>query len=207
MSVSTQPDFGTNFSGIFLVSYGLLYNWYAITDVKNIAATGWGVPTKANYDTLIAYLGGTSVAGTAMQSTSGFDLLLSGARTQAGAFVGLGLYIILGVSDNIFGLVTNGVLVSTSASTSGEQSFKAGLYHRLIKDTTTLTDGETGTYTGNDGRVYRTICIGTQEWLAENLAETKYRNGDTIPEVTNNSTWAALSTGALCVFNNDWSYI
>jgi uncharacterized protein (TIGR02145 family) len=74
---------------------------------------------------------------------------------------------------------------------------------RLVKDTTTLSDGETGTYTGNDGKVYRTICIGTQEWLADNLAETKYRNNDSIPEVTDNTAWAGLSTGARCSYDND----
>ena len=73
---------------------------------------------------------------------------------------------------------------------------------RLIKDSTTLSHGQTGTYTGNDGRVYQTICIGTQEWLSENLMETKYRNGDAIPEVTDNTAWAALATGARCAYNN-----
>ena len=78
---------------------------------------------------------------------------------------------------------------------------------RLIKDSTTLTHGQTGTYTGNDGKVYRTICIGTQEWLADNLCETLYRDGSPIPEVTDNATWAALTTGALCAYNNDWNNV
>ena len=73
---------------------------------------------------------------------------------------------------------------------------------RLVKNYTSLSDGETGTYTGNDGKIYRTICIGTQEWLADNLVETKYRNGDLIPEVTDNSTWAGLSDGARCSYDN-----
>lgn len=83
--------------------------------------------------------------------------------------------------------------------------FAQGCSLRPIKDSTTLTHGQTGTYTGNDGRIYRTICIGTQEWLADNLAETKYRNGNAIPIVTDNATWAALVTGAMCYYNNDIS--
>ena len=81
----------------------------------------------------------------------------------------------------------------------------AGAAVRLIKSVTSLSDGETGTYTGNDGKVYRTICIGTQEWLADNLCETLYRDGSPIPEVTDAATWAALTTGARCSYDNDES--
>ena len=77
----------------------------------------------------------------------------------------------------------------------------------LIKDSNTLTDGEGGSYTRNDGKVYRTICIGTQEWLADNLAETKFRNGDDIPEVTDNGAWAALETAGMCAYDNDWGNV
>ena len=37
----------------------------------------------------------------------------------------------------------------------------------------------------------------------KNLKVTKYRNGDSIPEVTYNSTWAGLTTGAWCYYDND----
>ena len=78
---------------------------------------------------------------------------------------------------------------------------------RLIKDFTSLSDGETGQYIGNDGKIYDTICIGTQEWVSRNLAETKYRNGDSIPEITNDIEWLATSEGALCAYNNDWNFV
>ena len=84
---------------------------------------------------------------------------------------------------------------------------KTGKSIRPIKDSTTLSHGQTGIYIGNDGKVYPTICIGTQECLAENLAETKYRNGDLIPEITDNATWAGLTTGALCAYENDHNNI
>jgi len=61
----------------------------------------------------------------------------------------------------------------------------------------------TGTVTDIDGNVYQTIIIGNQEWMMENLKVTRYRNGDQIPEVTDNGTWAGLSTGAWCNYNND----
>lgn len=47
---------------------------------------------------------------------------------------------------------------------------------RLIKDDSV----DTGAITGNDGKVYPTVKIGDQVWMAANLMETKYRNGDLI---------------------------
>ena len=59
------------------------------------------------------------------------------------------------------------------------------------------------TVTDLDGNAYEVVKIGTQEWLVGNLKTTKYRNGDSIPEVTVKADWFALTTGAWCYFNND----
>jgi uncharacterized protein (TIGR02145 family) len=59
-----------------------------------------------------------------------------------------------------------------------------------------------GTMTDQDGNIYKTITIGTQIWMAENLHVTSYRNGDPIPFVTNSTAWIALTTGAYCNYAN-----
>ncbi len=59
-----------------------------------------------------------------------------------------------------------------------------------------------GTITDIDGNVYKTITIGTQTWMAENLKVTKYRNGDTIPNLKVDSDWSNTTKGACCDFNN-----
>jgi hypothetical protein len=61
---------------------------------------------------------------------------------------------------------------------------------------------ETAVMTGNDGKTYKTVKIGIQWWLAENLKETQYRDGTAIPNVKGASQWADLSTGARCAYNN-----
>jgi len=61
----------------------------------------------------------------------------------------------------------------------------------------------TGTVTDREGNVYKTVIIGTQVWMAENLKTTKYQNGDPIPQVLENTAWGALKTGACCWYNND----
>src|SRR5665648_943598 len=63
-----------------------------------------------------------------------------------------------------------------------------------------------GTVTDIDGNVYKTVTIGTQVWMAENLKTTKYRNGDPIPNITDATAWTNLTTGAYCNNNNDANY-
>lgn len=59
-----------------------------------------------------------------------------------------------------------------------------------------------GTLTDQEGNIYKTINIGNQTWMAENLRTTIYRNGEAIPRVKGNSEWSYLSTGAFCNFNS-----
>lgn len=47
------------------------------------------------------------------------------------------------------------------------------------------------------------VTIGTQIWSSKNLDVRTYRNGDTIPQVTNATQWANLTSGAWCWYNND----
>jgi uncharacterized protein (TIGR02145 family) len=215
----------------FSVSYGLLYNWYAATDTRNIAADMWRMPTKADWEVLGIYLGCTfswpdyfdipNTAGGALKepgltywsysnvganNSTGFNGRGSSYRLQEGAFsLEVGTTGQFWESSNSYWHYD---LDNSSANLRNALGGpRYGISIRLIKDTTTLTHGQTGTYVGNDGKVYRTICIGTQEWLADNLCETSYRNGDPIPEVTDNAAWEALTTGAMCAYNNDWNNV
>jgi uncharacterized protein (TIGR02145 family) len=217
------------------VKYGYEYNYPAVTDVRNIANTGWHMSSSADWSTLLGFLGtydaihdrwdnallkicetGTTYwqsPNTATNSAK-FNSRGTGWRTD-GYFFGdvtdmegtLAVFMTSTIKDtsNIYRIT-----MSMNTPPYVYRNYTAnynGLSVRLVKDSTILTDGQSGTYTGNDGKVYRTICIGTQEWLADNLAETKYRTGDTIPTVTDSSVWNALSTGAKCAYNNDESNV
>ena len=56
-----------------------------------------------------------------------------------------------------------------------------------------------------DGNVYHTVIIGSQVWLVENFKATHYRNGDAIPNVTDDVEWSNLTTGAYCNYDNNTS--
>jgi uncharacterized protein (TIGR02145 family) len=62
-----------------------------------------------------------------------------------------------------------------------------------------------GSVSDIDGNVYKTIQIGSQVWMAENLKTTRYNDGSQIPNITGNSVWVGLTTGAYRWYNNDAS--
>lgn len=64
---------------------------------------------------------------------------------------------------------------------------------------------ETGTVTDIDGNTYKTVKIGFQWWMAENLRVNHFRNGAIIPEIRDNSTWINQKTSAWCNYENDAS--
>jgi uncharacterized protein (TIGR02145 family) len=87
--------------------YGRLYNWYAVTDTRNLAPTGWHVPTDSEWQILIDYLGGDAVAGGKMKEVgtshwfdpntgatneSGFSAVPAGERNVNGLYGNMGIY-------------------------------------------------------------------------------------------------------------------
>jgi uncharacterized protein (TIGR02145 family) len=61
------------------------------------------------------------------------------------------------------------------------------------------------TVTDIDGNEYNTVTIGTQVWMAQNLATTKYNDSTSIPKVTDSKEWNIISTPAFCWYGNDSS--
>ena len=221
------------------VNYGFLYNWYATSNAVTgtyLSNTGWRVPSYTDFETLLDALGAggnyvtNTIGNSAKESgtthwdndngvnTSGFTAVGSGNRSAFGG---------------TFGGQKKSCEMWTSSTYSGSQKINAGLTNsgtafvcnlsagsyerhgkavRLVKESTTLSHGQTGTYTGNDGKIYPTICIGTQEWIAVNLAETKYRDGTWINGYNggvytsfSNTEWGNLTAGSVCAYDDDES--
>ena len=54
-----------------------------------------------------------------------------------------------------------------------------------------------------DGAPYQSIVYGIQEWTVENACPITYRDGTPIPQVTDDTDWFTLTTGAWSYYNND----
>lgn len=54
-----------------------------------------------------------------------------------------------------------------------------------------------------DGNIYKTVTIGDQVWMAENLKTTKFNDGTSISLVTSNKTWSEQFKPGYCWYNNN----
>jgi len=64
------------------------------------------------------------------------------------------------------------------------------------------TSGYGPNITDAENNTYKTVFIGTQQWMAENLKVSKYSDGTTIPNITDNTQWQNNTTGAWAYHNN-----
>ena len=122
------------------INYGLLYNWYAASDT-GIAPKGFHVAADSDWNKLIAYLGGDSIAGSKMRDldttfwyspniayndTAGFAALPCGYRAFDTAVVNAFQY---------YGLNYKGYWWSTTSLSNGYASAwhisgdSLGIYH------------------------------------------------------------------------------
>jgi uncharacterized protein (TIGR02145 family) len=97
------------------------------------------------------------------------------------------------------GTITSGVWSGTAVAVAkgGTGLTAAGTNGQV------LTSTNAGTLTWTTPVFLPTVVIGTQQWMEKNLDVMTYRNGDVIPQVTDATEWAGLTTGAWCYYNND----
>ncbi len=94
-----------NDSTSYAATYGRLYNWYAVNDIRGLAPNGWHVLTDTEWSVLTTCLGGDT-AGSRMKemsgglwldpiaaadNSSGFTGLPGGMRSDNGTFSRMGL--------------------------------------------------------------------------------------------------------------------
>jgi uncharacterized protein (TIGR02145 family) len=97
----------------------------------------------------------------------------------------------------------------------GEMGIRPGKneFRKVLKEPVFYASGvfrvsanKTNILTDIDGNKYKTIKIGTQIWMKENLKVSKYRNGDPIPTNLSDTAWYAATTGAYANSENNADY-
>jgi len=136
---------------------------------------------------IISYTGGNGGAhnGQRVKSTGVYGLT---ATLQAGTFA------------NGNGNLT--YTITGRPATRGTASFALNIGGMTCTVTRAVTQYGSD-ITDIEGNSYKTVYIGTQQWMGENLKTAKYNDGTTIQNVTDNAQWAKLTTGAWSYYKND----
>jgi len=150
-----------------------------LSSVTLNTATSGGNITADGFATIIG-------KGVVWGTTTGPTVALSTKTSDASG--GTGIF-----TSNITGLTANSKYFVRAYATN---SAGTGYGNEFILQTAS------GTLTDNDGNTYYTVTIGTQVWMRDNLKTTKYRDGNNIQNITDN-TWDAQIAGAYCWYNND----
>ena len=237
LNFETDSSFCYRDSAYFCAMHGRLYKWAAAVgksesecgygntcslpsgDVQGVCPSGWHLPSKAEFESLIATVGEDSTAGKVLKSASGwssggnglddfgFAALPAGDRGHDGGYSGAYFLAFFWSSteindNNVFNmyLTFNGDSVHQSVdikdmgnsvrcvkddgtvpesssgvtpqSSSGETSVSSSSSVTLVAPCKTETEDncEYGTLTDErDGQTYKTVKIGDQVWMAENL--------------------------------------
>jgi len=153
----------------------------AVSGVTHASATAGG---------RISSDGGAEVTSRGVCWSAGSTPTIADSRTTDGAGAGSFVSSVTGLSPNTTYYVRAYAANSTGTGYGGAVAF------------TTSATSE-GTVTDVDGNVYRTVTIGNQVWMAENLRATRYNDGRQIPFVTDQAAWSNLRGPGYTWYDND----
>jgi uncharacterized protein (TIGR02145 family) len=106
--------------------YGGLYNWYAVS-TKKLCPKGWHVPTGAEWNTLIAFIGREETAGDKLKET-GTDHWKSSLNFATNEYDFTALPGGMRLASGDFPLFGNSYCVWWSATGSGTKAWNRGLF-------------------------------------------------------------------------------
>jgi len=196
------------------------YDWYDIADmlhgstlpddayqvanniytIKEVGTTHWNTANGTD-ETKFSFVGGAEYDNNGFSSLKSVGYLMTSTKNSS-------------LSGNrVVDFLDSFLYISFSPKDGWGQYLpnNSGQTTRIVKDTTDLqNDGDTGFYTGNDGKIYETVRIAGIEITRKNLAETKWRDGTDIyglEEAWSTAEWLALGISACCAPFNNWDNV
>lgn len=205
--------------------YGLIYNWYAVSDLRGLAPEGWHIPSETEWLELASALGGNTIAGAKMKRITEDDWavrytdgdLRGFAAYSTGCLDSTGEWTILNSEGAYWWCYSRfdkyePYLASLAQHDSSLNIFKAednyGYSVRCVKNTPSYPIKGASKNKRSKQDITQTLRIGHCEWVLENLNVVTFRNGDTIPAAITKEEWINANTNqqpAWCFFDNDAS--
>ena len=179
---------------------------WAIGGVCPGTITALNCSSATNNGTLTAILTATTTASgvtSVILYTGGNGGTHNGQVVTSEGVAGLTATLQAGTFANGNGSLT--YTITGTPATSGTASFALNIGGKTCVVTRTVapTSGYGSNITDEEGNSYKTVYIGTQQWMGENLKVSKYSDGTTIPNITDITQWQNNTTGAWVYYNND----
>jgi uncharacterized protein (TIGR02145 family) len=222
LSMSNQPVFmkklvnGTEY---------YFYNWYAISDIRGVENEKWMIPNQNEIIIWNAYspieitpIGIVSEQGAFTKVTEQQYFWTNSEYTDKGKRESAFSFSISTVNNDeielkqaykqegLLVLVVEKEKMSIAIKEAAKLMLDAKKSSSTIVNNTTKTETNSTAVNSNTTKDYKTVKIGNQTWMTENLNVDRFRNGDLIPEAKTGDEWELAGKNkqpAWCYYDND----
>ncbi len=174
------------------------------TSINDVSISGFDCASASIVGEIIKGQPVSNVTATIAYTGGNGKTYLTKSYTSSGV-TGLSATLLAGTLKNGEGTLV--YTISGTPTSAGTANFSIDLGEKscTIKIAVSIApiSGYGPNITDVEGNSYKTVYIGKQQWMAENLKVSKYSDGTTIPKVTYNTQWSDLTTGEWSYYNND----